>query len=100
MRDVAAMTRQNLEAAGLSGRCRIEAGDFFEQVPAGGDLYLLRKVIHDWDDERARTILRTCRSAMTDNSQLLLLEMVVPAGNTPAYAKLLDLLMLVYAGGR
>jgi SAM-dependent methyltransferase len=97
---VAAMARQNLEAAGLSGRCRIEAGDFFKQVPAGGDLYLLRKVIHDWDNERARTILSTCRSAMAEGSRLLLLEMVVPAGNTPAYAKLLDLLMLVYAGGR
>ena len=81
-------------------RCRIEAGDFFSEVPALGDVYLLRKVIHDWDDERARRILRTCRSAMTDGSRLLLLEMVVPAGNTPAYAKLLDLLMLVYAGGR
>jgi len=57
-------------------------------------------VIHDWDDDRARRLLSTCRSAMTDGSRLLLLEMVVPTGNTPAYAKLLDLLMLVYAGGR
>jgi hypothetical protein len=61
---------------------------------------LLRKVIHDWDDDGARRILSTCRSAMTDGSRLLLLEMVVPTGNTPAYAKLLDLLMLAYAGGR
>ena len=97
---VASMARQNLETAGLSARCRTEAGDFFKEVPAGGDIYLLRKVIHDWDDERARHILRTCRSAMTEGSRLLLLEMVVPAGNTPSYAKLLDLLMLVYAGGR
>ena len=97
---VAAMARQSVEAAGLSGRCRIEAGDFFSEVPALGDVYLLRKVIHDWDDERARRILRSCRSAMTEGSRLLLLEMVVPTGNTPAYAKLLDLLMLVYAGGR
>ena len=97
---VAAMARQSLEAAGLSARCRVEDGDFFSAVPAGGDVYLLRKVIHDWDDERARRILRTCRSAMADGSRLLLQEMVVPAGNMPAYAKLLDLLMLVYAGGR
>jgi hypothetical protein len=97
---VAAMARQSLEAAGLSARCRIEAGDFFREVPALGDVYLLRKVIHDWDDERAMTILRTCRSAMSEGSRLLLLEMIVPAGNTPSYAKLLDLLMLVYAGGR
>jgi hypothetical protein len=97
---VASMARKNLESTGLSARCRTEAGDFFRQVPPGGDVYLLRKVIHDWDDERARDILRTCRSAMTDGARLLLLEMVIPAGNTPAYGKLLDLLMLVYAGGR
>ena len=97
---VAVMARQNLEAAGLSARCRVVEGDFFMKVPALGDFYLLRKVIHDWDDERALSILRTCRSVMTEGSRLLLLEMVVPAGNTPAYAKLLDLLMLVYAGGR
>jgi len=97
---VAAMARQAFEAAGLLARCRAEGGDFFSQVPEAGDIYLLRKVIHDWDDERARAILRTCRSAMTEGSRLLLVEMMVAAGNTPAYAKLLDLLMLVYAGGR
>ena len=97
---VAAMARQSVKAAGLSARCRIEAGDFFSEVPALGDIYLLRKVLHDWDDESARRILRACRSAMTEGSRLLVLEMVVPAGNAPAYAKLLDLLMLVYAGGR
>jgi hypothetical protein len=97
---VAAMARQTFEAAGLSARCRAEGGDFFRAVPEAGDIYLLRKVIHDWDDQRARAILRTCRSAMSEGSRLLLIEMVVPAGNTPAYAKLLDLLMLVYAGGR
>ena len=97
---VAAMARQNLEAVGLSARCRVEAGDFFREVPALGDVYLLRTVIHDWDDERALTILRTCRSAMSEGSRLLLLEMIVPAGNTASYAKLIDLLMLVYAGGR
>lgn len=97
---VAAMGRQNLEAAGLSARCRVVEGDFFRSVPALGDFYLLRKVIHDWDDEQAQRILRNCRSAMTEGSRLLLMETVVPAGNAPAYAKLLDLLMLVYSGGR
>jgi hypothetical protein len=71
--------------AGLSARCHVEAGDFLSEVPARGDIYVLRKVIHDWDDERARRILGTCRSAMTDGSRVLLLEMVVPPGNTPAY---------------
>jgi len=50
---VAAMARRQLQASGLPARCRTEAGDFFREVPGGGDLYLLRKVIHDWDDERA-----------------------------------------------
>jgi hypothetical protein len=97
---VAAMARRQLQASGLAGRCRTEAGDFFREVPGGGDLYLLRKVIHDWDDERARVLLRCCRAAMTEAARLIVVEMVVPAGNEPAYAKLLDLLMLVYAGGR
>jgi hypothetical protein len=97
---VAAMARQQLQARGLASRCRAEAGDFFREVPGGGDLYLLRKVIHDWDDERARVLLRCCRAAMTEAARLIVVETVVPAGNEPAYAKLLDLLMLVYAGGR
>jgi hypothetical protein len=97
---VAAMAHRQLQASGLAGRCRTEAGDFFREVPGGGDLYLLRKVIHDWDDERARVLLRCCRAAMTEAARLIVVEMVVPAGNEPAYAKLLDLLMLVYAGGR
>ena len=94
------MAQQHLESAGLSSRSRIEAGDFFEKVPPGGDLYLLRKVIHDWDDEHARRILRTCRAALSNSARLLMVEMVIPADNAPAYAKLLDLLMLVYSGGR
>jgi hypothetical protein len=97
---VAAMARQSIEAAGLASRCRVEAGDFFREVPALGDVYLLRKVLHDWDDDGALGILRTCRSAMKEGSRLLVAETVVPAGNAAAYAKLLDLLMLVYAGGR
>ena len=97
---VAAMARQQLTTGGFAGRCRAEAGDFFREVPGGGDLYLLRKVIHDWDDERARVLLRCCRAAMTEAARLIVVETVVPPGNGPAYSKLLDLLMLVYAGGR
>jgi hypothetical protein len=97
---VAAMAQQHLESAGLTSRGRAAAGDFFEEVPSGGDLYLLRKVIHDWDDENARRILRTCRAALGDSARLLVVEMVIPDDNAPAYGKLLDLLMLVYSGGR
>ena len=67
---VAAMAQQHLESAGLSNRSRTEAGDFFKKVPPGLDLYLLRKVIHDWDDESARRILRTCREALAGSARL------------------------------
>jgi hypothetical protein len=76
------------------------AGDFFVAVPEGGDLYLLKSVIHNWDDEAATTILGRCRAAMQDHARLLLIERVVPPGNEPAEAKLFDINMLVVVGGR
>jgi hypothetical protein len=99
---VAEAAREALAAAGLAARCRIETGDFFERVPAGGEAYLLHKVIHDWDDARAGRILAHCRAAMPPRGggRLLLLEAVVPPGNAPHMAKLLDLSMLVWPGGR
>ena len=63
-------------------------------------LLLLKKVIHDWTDEPAGTILRNCRAALPAGGRLLLMENVIPAGNVPSFGKWLDLLMLVYAGGR
>ncbi len=54
----------NLEAAGLSGRCAVTAGDFFASVPPGADAYLLRHIVHDWDDDKSVAILRNCRAAM------------------------------------
>ena len=92
--------RALLEAAGVADRCTVIGGSFFEAVPSGGDLYVLKSVIHDWDDEQAVAILRSCRAAMGDTSRLLLVERVVPPGNAPAFAKLMDLNMLVIAGGR
>lgn len=87
-------------APALAQRCDFRAGDFFrDSLPADGDVYLLKKVIHDWDDERARFILEACRQAMRGRARLLLIEPVVPPGNDPAFAKLLDLFMLVWPGG-
>jgi hypothetical protein len=89
------------EGAGQTGRCDLVAGDFFSSVPAGSDVYVLKKVIHDWNDQRARAILTNCRNAMHGTARLLLIEPVVPPGNDPAFSKLLDLLMLVWpSGGR
>ncbi len=74
-------------------------GDFFLSIPSGGDAYLMRHIIHDWDDDKARTILRNCRKMMAPSARLLLVETVIPAGNEPCFAKLLDLNMLVLPGG-
>jgi len=85
---------------GWGRRCSYVAGDFFTSVPQGADVYLLCGVIHDWDDNRAITILRNCRSAMTKNSRVLLVDMIVPDGASASFSKLLDLNMLVMNGGR
>jgi hypothetical protein len=75
------------------------AGDFFEKVPTG-DVYVLSKILHDWDDERSGQILRTIRAAAPPDARLLVLEDVIPPGNEPNGSKWLDLLMLVLARGR
>ena len=89
-----------LTAAGVADRCRMEPGSFFESVPTGGELYLLKHVIHDWNDEQAAKILTNVRAAMTGNATLLLIESVLPPRNKPHFGKYLDLDMLIFAGGR
>jgi hypothetical protein len=81
-------------------RCSYVTGDFFTSVPPGADAYLLCGVIHDWDDSRAVAILRNCRKAMTKNSRVLLVDMIVPDAASSSFSKLLDLNMLVMNGGR
>jgi hypothetical protein len=92
--------KANLKAAGIEGRCQAVGGSFFESVPAGGDAYLMRHIIHDWDDEKSLTILRNCRKVMGPGAKLLLVESVVPPGNEPGFVKWLDLNMLVLPGGQ
>jgi hypothetical protein len=75
------------------------AGNFFESVPSGGDAYLLRWIIHDWNDEKAAIILRNCHQAMPDDGKLLLVESVIPSDNEPSLTKFLDVLMLMGTGG-
>lgn len=96
---VAERARTNVEAAGLAGRCQVVGGSFFESVPAGADAYLLRHIIHDWDDEKATAILRNVHRAMGAGRKLLVVESVIPPGNEPSFGKLLDLTMLVIPGG-
>lgn len=70
--------RRHLESAGVADRCEFLPGDFFDSIPASGDAYVLKSVIHDWNDERGEAILRTCRRAMGAHARLLLVERIVP----------------------
>jgi hypothetical protein len=76
------------------------AGNFFESVPSSSDVYLMRWIIHDWNDEKSSLILKNCHQAMPDHGKLLLVESIIPPGDEPAPAKFLDLVMLFLTGGR
>lgn len=89
-----------LRAAGVAERCEVAAGSFFEAVSGGGDAYLLKAILHDWDDAASAAILKTCRRAMRPETRLLVLERVVAPPNEVPEAKFSDLNMLVVPGGR
>lgn len=95
--EVAARAGGLLEAAGVTDRCEVIAGDFFESVPRGGDAYVLTQIIHDWDDAAALRILQNCRAAMADDARLLG-EAVLPDGTESSLAKVIDIEMLVIGG--
>ena len=97
---VADRARESIASAGLAKRCKVVGVDFFKSVPAGCDAYLLRWIIHNWDHERAITLLRNCRQAMGASSRLLLIEMVLPTGNEFHPGKFLDYIMLTYQSGQ
>lgn len=92
--------RPNVESAGIIDRCQLVSGDFFQSVPRGADVYLMRHIIHDWDDEKSLTILQNCHEVMTPGSKLLLVESVIPPGNDPFMGKFLDLTMMLIPGGK
>ena len=89
-----------VSGAELPERCEVVAGDFFESVPAGGDAYVLKSIIHDWEDEEAAAIMHTCRAAIAPGGSLLLVERLLGPPNESPEAKLSDLNMLVAPGGR
>ncbi len=93
-------TGRKIAAAGLEARCRRVAGSFFESVPEGGDAYILRHTIHDWNDEQAGIILKNCHRVMAKTARLLILDAVIPPGNEWFAGKLLDVNMLIVSGGR
>ncbi len=89
-----------LEAAGVADRCSVVGGSFFDTVPEGGDAYVLKSIVHDWEDAEAIAILRSCRRACSDGAALLLIERDLGPPNEVPAAKLSDLNMLVNPGGR
>lgn len=84
----------------LNDRCELMAGDFFTSIPKGHDVYLLKSVLHDWDDAKAEQILKNCHQAMTPDSRLLIVEVVLLPQDQSLYANCMDLLMLAITGGK
>ena len=97
---VIAGAKPKIEAQGLAGRVSTASGDFFKAVPPGGDAYVMKHIIHDWDDEKAALILTNIRKVLPKDGRVILIEAVIPPGNEPGLGKILDLEMLVMPGGR
>jgi SAM-dependent methyltransferase len=92
--------RQAIHAKNYQLRCEVVGGDFFQAVPSGADLYVLKFILVDWKDEEALRILQNCRTAIVPNGKLLVIEMTIPDDNRPSAAQLFDLNMLVMTGGQ
>jgi 2-polyprenyl-3-methyl-5-hydroxy-6-metoxy-1,4-benzoquinol methylase len=92
--------QQRLRAAGLADRVTFTAGNFFDAVPAEGDVYVLSNVLHDWQDEEALAILRSCRAAMTRSARLLVLQDLAPPHGERSVVNVFDISLLVLTGGR
>ena len=89
-----------LAATGVADRVELVVGDFLHEVPAGGDLYVLSQVLHNWDDEHVRTIVRNCHRASRPGGGLMVIDYMLPDGPEPSLAHLMDLIMMMVLGGR
>ncbi len=98
--EVAPAASARITDASLGDRCSVEAGSFFERVPEGGDVYLLAKVLHDWDDAAALEILQRVRASATAETRLLVLDSVITSDADSQRTKLLDLVLLALVNGR
>jgi hypothetical protein len=92
--------RREFLSSDLAGRTRFEPCDFFHAIPSGSRAYVMKNIIHDWNDEQACQILRNCRRAVPDDGVLLLIEYCLGDDNTPSLGKMVDLVMLTITGGR
>jgi hypothetical protein len=88
-----------VRSAGLAERCKLVPGDFFQGVPAGADVYVLKHVLHDWDDEKAAAILRNCAEAVPAHGKLLVIETILQEDDGQPVEKLMDLAMMLQTGG-
>ncbi len=88
----------HVTAKDIAARCRLEGGSFFESAPKGGDVYIMKYILHDWDDVSSVAILKNCREAMHPKGRVLVVDNVIPPGNDPGWGKLLDIQMLVIGG--
>lgn len=93
-------TEREIAKHGLATRCSAAGGDFFEAVPEGADAYLLKFILHDWDDGRSSAILERCAAAMATGGRVLVIENVLPEDNRQSFARIQDINMLVNLGGR
>jgi hypothetical protein len=89
-----------LERAGVLDRCELVGGDFFDTVPTGRDAYVLKRVLHDWDDQTCVALLQRCRDAMAPGGRALVIDAVIPPGNDPHPAKIVDLVIMGILSGR
>ncbi|WNG44363.1 SAM-dependent methyltransferase [Archangium minus] len=94
------LAEARIAQAGLADRCELAEGDFFESVPAGADAYLLKRILHDWSDEVCVRILRNCRKAMPEHGRILVVDAVLPPGNTRHEGKVVDVLLMMSLPGR
>lgn len=98
---VTPQSQNRLQKTEISDRCEIISGDFFVSIPSGGDAYIMSHIIHDWGDEDCIKILKNIRQVIPDNGRLLVVEMVVPNGNTPHLSKWMDIaMMIMYPEGK
>jgi O-methyltransferase len=89
---------QRVTAKGIAERRTLEAGNVFQAVPKGGDAYIIKRVLHDWDDEQCAKILANCCAAMSEKGRVLVVESVIPPGNKPDRGKFIDVVMLLIGG--
>nr|QIS94338.1 Tjp4 [Symphyonema bifilamentata 97.28] len=95
-----AKQQNHFQTKEISGRYEIVGGDFLESVPSGGDVYILKQIIHNLNNDDAIKLLQNCHDAMSTNGKLLVIDPVIPSSNEPSFSKLLDLQMMVTHGAQ